>query len=106
MAKVLPLTIRVLYLTSPHTFGPPATMSDYAHVPGGSLKFKGAGEKYVYRAWSLAIMADPSSERRRRNLIPLPTEPRLIRGYNNPTRRTRARQGRIEKTAERSPSRM
>lgn len=24
-----------------------ATMSDYAHVPGGSLKFKGAGEKYV-----------------------------------------------------------
>jgi hypothetical protein len=22
-------------------------MSDYAHVPGGSLKFKGTGEKYV-----------------------------------------------------------
>jgi hypothetical protein len=24
-------------------------MSDYAHVPGGSLKFKGTGEKYVPR---------------------------------------------------------
>lgn len=23
----------------------PVNMSDYAHVPGGSLKFKGAGEK-------------------------------------------------------------
>jgi len=23
-------------------------MSDYAHVPGGSLKFKGTGEKYVF----------------------------------------------------------
>jgi hypothetical protein len=31
-----------------HTFGLPATMSDYAHVPGGSLKFKGGGEKWVF----------------------------------------------------------
>jgi hypothetical protein len=36
-----------IYLHSTPTIDGLVTMSDYAHVPGGSLKFKGAGEKYV-----------------------------------------------------------
>jgi hypothetical protein len=55
-------------------------------------------------------IADFLSERRRRSLTPLPTkpEPMLIRRYNSPTGRTRAkaRQGRKERIVERSPSRM
>jgi hypothetical protein len=62
-------------------------MSDYAHVPGGSLKFKGTGEKYVPIPTTLP---QPQIEgltipgRRRRNHIHRVNDPKLNQKSNNP----------------------
>lgn len=37
-------------------------MSDYAHVPGGSLKFKGTGEKYDFSGQALSVNATDEQE--------------------------------------------
>jgi hypothetical protein len=79
-------------------------MSDYAHVPGGSLKFKGTGEKYVPRKHADCDLTDGSG-RRRRSRIPLPNEPESAPRFDSPRRKIRANLERTERIAMRLLSR-
>jgi hypothetical protein len=79
-------------------------MSDYAHVPGGSLKFKGTGEKYVLLRKADCDSTDGSG-RRRRSRIPLLNEPESAPRFDSPRRKIRARLEMIERIVMRSLSR-
>jgi hypothetical protein len=79
-------------------------MSDYAHVPGGSLKFKGTGEKYVPVRHADCDLTDGSG-RRRRSRIPIPNEHESAPRFDSPRRKRRARLEMIERIVMRSLSR-
>jgi hypothetical protein len=79
-------------------------MSDYAHVPGGSLKFKGTGEKYVLLRHADHDLTDGTG-RRRRSRIPLLNEPESAPRFDSPRRKRRARLEMRERIVMRSLSR-